>query len=258
LRRRNAAFPGGTLARVPERRDVQSSLADMDRKLRELQRELAMVGRSPEEPAAPPVSHPPQPPPAARVEAAAEAGEQAEAIVADARAEAVHIVDQAAARVAAIGEQIDELQRLRDDLQRSARALVDEYERALRRGAGDGGAPPTAPTLQEQAGAFPPPAASPATPPPAAAERLFEGQIVVNAGPFTDIATLGDFEQALARLPQAEDVYVRGFEGNRALIDVKLAGPVALLDEMRSGLPFDFELVDVGQGRITIDVQLRR
>ena len=53
-------------------------------------------------------------------------------------------------------------------------------------------------------------------------------------------------------------MYVRGFEGNRALIDVKLAGPVALLDEMRRGLPFDFGLVDVGQGRITIDVELRR
>jgi hypothetical protein len=239
---------------VPERRDVQSSLSDMDRKLRELQRELALVGRSPEEPAPPPVPDPATPPGVAPAEADPEAGEQADAIVADARAEAAHIVDQAAARVAAIGEQIDELQRLRDDLQRSARALVDEYERALRREPPDGGAPPAAPTLQEQAGAFRPPAADPAPPPPAAGERLFEGQIVVNAGPFTDIATLGDFEQSLARLPQAEDVYVRGFEGNRALIDVKLAGPVALLDEMRRGLPFDFGLVDVGQGRITIDV----
>jgi hypothetical protein len=239
---------------VPERRDVQSSLSDMDRKLRELQRELALVGRSPEEPAPPPVPDPATPPRAAPAEADPEAGEQADAIVADARAEAAHIVDQAAARVAAIGEQIDELQRLRDDLQRSARALVDEYERALRRGAADGAAPAAAPTLQEQAGAFPPADADPASPPPAAGERLFEGQIVVNAGPFTDIATLGDFEQALARLPQAEDVYVRGFEGNRALIDVKLAGPAALLDEMRRALPFDFVLVDVGQGRITIDV----
>lgn len=53
-------------------------------------------------------------------------------------------------------------------------------------------------------------------------------------------------------------MYVRGFEGNRALIDVKLAGPVALLEEMRRGLPLDFDLIDVGQGRITIDVQLRQ
>jgi hypothetical protein len=246
---------------MTERRDVQSSLADMDRKLRELQRELAMVSRSPEDPAPAPVPEPPPPsPPAAPPAATGEADAQAQAIVAEARAEAAHIVDQAAARVAAIGEQIDELQRLRDDLQRSARAPVDEYERALGRGAGDEAAAPAAPTLQEQAGAFPLPAAdsapAPSAPPPAGGERLFEGQIVVNAGPFTDIATLGDFEQALARLPQAEDVYVRGFEGNRALIDVKLAGPVALLEEMRRGLPFDFGLVDVGQGRITINVDL--
>jgi hypothetical protein len=252
------------LARMTERSDVQSSLADMDRKLRELQRELALVGRRPDEPAPPPGPAPPGPPPAApvRANADADADARAQAIVADARAEAAHIVEQAAARVAAIGEQIDELQRLRDDLQRSARALVDEYERALRRGPADGAAPAAAPTLQEQAGSFPPataePAPPPPTPPPAAGGRLFEGQIVVNAGPFTDIATLGDFEQALARLPQAEDVYVRGFEGNRALIDVKLAGPVALLDEMRRALPFEFGLVDVGQGRITIDVELRR
>lgn len=238
---------------------MQSSLADMDRKLRELQRELALVGRSPDEPAPQPAADPSQPSasPAAAPPAPADADEQAEAIVADARAEAAHIVDQAAARVAAIGEQIDELQRLRDDLQRSARALVDEYERALSRTPSDGGGP-AAPTLQEQAGAFPPRAADSPPPSPAAGERLFEGQIVVNAGPFTDIATLGDFEQALARLPQAEDVYVRGFEGNRALIDVKLAGPVALLEKMRRGLPLDFDLIDVGQGRITIDVQLRQ
>ena len=55
---------------------------------------------------------------------------------------------------------------------------------------------------------------------------------MLNAGPFTDIAALASFEQALARLPQAEDVYVRGFEGNRALVDIKLAAPLALLDEI--------------------------
>ena len=120
-----------------KRRDVQSSLAEMDRKLRELQRELAMVGRRPDEPAPPPAPEPPPPPPPpapAPTEATGDADAQAQAIVAEARAEAARIVDQAAVRVEAIGEQIDELQRLRDDLQRSSRALVDEYERALRRG----------------------------------------------------------------------------------------------------------------------------
>jgi hypothetical protein len=250
-----------------ERRDVESSLADMDRKLRELQKELAMVSREPQPPPAaepapepepepePLAAAPTPPPPAPPPEAAAPdppdppdaptaplaAESQAEAIVAEARAEAARIVDEAAARVAAIGRQIDELQRLRDEVQRSARALVEEYERALRYEAAPEPAPPEH-------------AAAPAR---AAGDPEFEDRVVVNAGPFTDIATLGAFEQALARLPQAEDVFVHGFEGNRALIEVKLAAPVALLDEMRRALPFGFGVVEVEEGRITIDVDRR-
>jgi hypothetical protein len=220
---------------MTERRDVQASLAEMDRKLRELQRELAMVSRPTQTP--PP---PPEPPAAAET--------AAQAIVAEARAEAARIVDEAAARVAEIGEQIDELQRLREDLQRSARALVDEYERALWPGTA-AAAPSSGPAPPEHAA----PASGTAVPPPAEA-RQFEGRVVVNAGPFTDIATLAAFERALAQLPQAEDVYVHGFEGNRALIDVKLAAPVALLDEMRRALPIGFGVVEVGHGRITIDI----
>ncbi len=234
-----------------KRRDVQSSLAEMDRKLRELQRELAMVSRPSEQapPPAPPRADPAPPPAPEAPDTVADAEAQARRIVADARAEAARIVDEAAAGVAAIGGQIDEFQRLREELQRSATALVEEYERALRRGP----PPPTLPTLP-----VPPPPAAPAPPPhaPLASGRQFEGQIVINIGPFTDIATLGTVEQALAQLPQTEDVYVRGFEGNRALVDLKLNAPVPLLDELRRALPFELGLVEIGYGRITIDVQL--
>jgi len=258
---------------MTERRDVESSLADMDRKLRELQRELAMAGRepppaaepepepapgpAPEPPAADPTPPPPSPPsepvaPDASIapeppdapdapSAPLDAESHAQAIVAEARAEAARIVDEAAARVAAIGRQIDELQRLRDEVQRSARALVEEYERALR----------------YEAAAEPAPPEHAVSPAPETEDPEFEGRVVVNAGPFTDIATLGAFEQALGRLPQAEDVFVHGFEGNRALIEVKLAAPVALLDEMRRALPFGFSVVEVEHGRITIDVDGR-
>ncbi len=44
---------------------------------------------------------------------------------------------------------------------------------------------------------------------------VFEGAVVVDAGPFRDITTLSSFEQALAHVPGAEDVYVRSFEGDR-------------------------------------------
>jgi hypothetical protein len=236
------------LVAMTESRDVQSSLADMDRKLRELQRELAMVSRGPEGTAfsppafsAPPPPPPPDTAPAPAAEAEAQAQAKAQEIIADARAEAARIVGEAAERVAAIGRQIDELQRLRDELQRSAQALVEEYERALR----------TAPV-----GDVPPASAPP--PPPQVDGREFDGQVVIDAGPFTDIATLGSFEQALARLPQAEDVYVREFTGSRALIDVLLAAPVALLDEMRRTAPVGFGLVEVADGRIIIEVDAPR
>ena len=77
---------------------------------------------------------------------------------------------------------------------------------------------------------------------------------MINAGPFLDIGTLGAFERALAQLPHAEDVYVRGFEGNRALIDLRLGGSIHLVDEMRRVLPFSFGVVEVGNKLVTINV----
>jgi vacuolar-type H+-ATPase subunit H len=252
-----------------KRRDVQSSLAEMDRKLRELQRELAMVSRPADEAAPTPAARAdpdPAPAPDAATDAPnpiADAEAQAEAIVADARAEAARIVDEAAAGVAAIAGQIEEFQRLREELQRSAKALIEEYERALRRAPAPDTAPeaeatPAPPTNPLALRHQPQPPAPPPPTPPVASGRQFEGQLVINVGPFTDIATLGTFEQALAQLPQTEDVYVRGFEGSRALVDLTLNGPVPLLDELRGALPFDLDLVDIGYGRITIDVESPR
>ena len=101
----------------------------------------------------------------------------------------------------------------------------------------------------------PSPPETTATPAPTRDEgRQFEGEVVLDAGPFADIEALGTLERALAGLAQTEDVYVRGLQGNRALIDVKLAGPVPLLEELRRVLPFAFDLIEIGYGRVTIDV----
>jgi hypothetical protein len=127
-------------------------------------------------------------------DASGEPSHYGRAIIAAAQAEAARISQAAAERVDAVGSQIDDLQRLREELELAVRGLADEYEGALH-------------GLEQD---------SPA------AQRV-EGEVVVNAGPFTDMATLGAFERALARLPDVEDVCVRGLEGNRALIDVRLA-----------------------------------
>jgi hypothetical protein len=49
-------------------------------------------------------------------------------------------------------------------------------------------------------------------------------------------------------------VYVRGFEGNRALINLKLDGTVRLVEEMRRSLPFGFSVTEAADGRLTVDI----
>jgi hypothetical protein len=94
-----------------------------------------------------------------------------------------------------------------------------------------------------------------APPPQSSAENaILQGTVVVDAGPFTDIAVLSQFEQALGRLPGAQDVYVRGFEGQRAVIDVQLAGPIAFGTELRRVSGLAFGIRHAGPGSIAIDL----
>jgi hypothetical protein len=83
---------------------------------------------------------------------------------------------------------------------------------------------------------------------------IFEGPVVIDAGPFTDIATLSTFEQGLARVAGVEDVYVSGFEGNRALVELRVAAPVALVREMRSRSGA-IDVAEAAPGRLRVDVR---
>lgn len=306
--------------------DVSATLSELERKLRELERELATAGGEPQAGATPPRDEP-APPAPAPAPAPPEA-EPAPPPAATGMGEADRLVAEARARLGGLGTQVDDLLRFRDQLQRSARALEEEYGRLLERiGApaqAPGAAAPTpapteppahnplrapivpppaqappfrvAPAAQAPAAAMPaappapappvpgapPPAVAPhvngahapgAAPPPAAPqasgahvpgasplaasphdETVFQGPVVVDAGPFTDISTLSTFEQALARVPGAEDVYVSGFEGNRALVELRLGGPVALVREMRAQLPTPFTVTEAGAARLRIEV----
>ena len=89
-------------------RELESSLAEMDRKLRELQQELALLSRRPEQEQEPPPAPPPAPPPGSTVGA----------------------IEQAAARVAELGRRIDALTDLRKELEEATSALREEQRRA--------------------------------------------------------------------------------------------------------------------------------
>src|SRR4051812_37220996 len=83
-----------------------------------------------------------------------------------------------------LARQIDDLSRFRDQLQRIGRELEDEYARVMARlGAAEAPAPAAPPA----------PAPAPASHPDA------EGTVVLEAGPFADLAALGAAEDALRR-----------------------------------------------------------
>ena len=221
--------------------DVHSSLAEIDRKLRELQRELSMFSGQPA-PETPAPASPPAPParpvPAIPPRPAASApppppssppagpSPEGDPVVADARETAARILDDAGARIAEMGERIQELHRVYSELRRSAGALVEDFGR-MPAGAGPGDPRP----------------------------REYSGTVVVNAGPFADIATLGAFEKSLNRLPGADGVRVRGFEGDRALLDLRLPSPIPLVEELRRVVPFAFRVGEVGHGMVTIHLE---
>jgi hypothetical protein len=92
-------------------RELESSLAEMDRKLRELQRELELLSRPSEDEPEPPPPPPPSP------SSASPGGE----------------IEHAAARVAELGRRIDALIDLRKELDNATGALQEEQRRAASR-----------------------------------------------------------------------------------------------------------------------------
>jgi hypothetical protein len=185
--------------------DLESSLAEIDRRLRELQGELQVVaGRERRE--APAEPSPPSPPPREPEPEPAPA--------------AARLVDDTAGRVAELGRRLEELRRLGTELEEATRALQEELARG-----GSGGPGPT-----------------------------WSGDVVVRAGPFRDIASLGEFERALGQLPGVDEAYVRSFAGDWALLEVRLRGEVALVDEVRRGVSADVRVVDSAPGELEISL----
>jgi len=216
--------------------DVQDTLNELERKLRELQAEL-----SPPAPAAPepppaqglpegpppmPPYRPPVPPP-----------------------------EPPPATAGGLQDQLNELLRFRDQLTEAATKLVEDYSRILEqlsRATADvpEAPPPTTPAAGHATFPVPPPTI------PSTESTLFSGPVTIAAGPFEDITALAQFEQALRAVPHAESVSVRKLKDQRAVVDLELAADVPLVFELRraSERTFDVDHAEPGRLELTIHV----
>jgi hypothetical protein len=268
---------------------VTGTLAELERKLRELERELTSIGRRREagdgvqqvkppqtveprqtvEPPpaieAPPASERPPvvaPPPAQALEpqptaheAYAVANERSAAPqptgrLVDEAIEPAQAPERARPSEAQL-ESLAELRRFRDRLERFGRELAAEYDALLGRVMSGLSAAPAAGAQAPRATA-PAPAAPEVSEAEARESTLFEGRVELGVGPFYDIGALGAFEQRLAGLPGVSEASVRRFEASHAVVDVRLAAPVALVKELRHALSSDFSVREVASGRILL------
>jgi len=299
---------GGARPDSQPARDVTSALAELERKLHELEQELTSIGRRRLRPQGP-VDEPP---------AAATTSAESRGRLIDERAEPEPPLEQAAVEWATPAERatpvqefvptqertspgetspsgretspgggtspsgggtspgggtsrdggrspsdaelagLAELRRFRDRVERFATELTDDYDAMLGRVmAGLSGRGSSEPPF-DPAGAPSTPRMGPVeqTSPPRAApgpeETLFEGRVELGVGPFYDIASLGAFEQDVAALPGVSEVAVRRFEASHAVVDLRLATPVALVGELRRALRTGFSIRQVAEGRMLL------
>jgi hypothetical protein len=85
-------------------------------------------------------------------------------------------------------------------------------------------------------------------------DRLFEGRVLVDAGPFLDIAAVTAFQRALELVPGARGVDVTALDLDRAHLELELSDAVALGREIRAVFPFNFAIFEAGHGRLSINV----
>lgn len=193
---------------------------------------------------------------------------RAREIIAGAEEAALRAGSEAEKRIQDTNEQLDELLRLKDNLLEVVRAVIGDFDEAVSRvERGEPVFPEAAPKAAEPVALEPAPSAPPLPavptipeePPPAEPaelpdEQLFETRVELDAGAFSDFASLSAFERALSRLPKVEDVYVRRLAEDRALIELTLSEATQLLQAMRESLPYSVEVRSASRSKLVVNV----
>ncbi len=235
-----------------------ATMAEIERKLEEL-RARAGVDLTP----APVESPEPEPPPEPAPEPIAAAPDVDDAglelaEIRDRLAELRTVAGRADEAAAGLGQVTGELLSLCAD-------LISRLELATRLSAAEPDVwheedAPEAPAEPEVGDEAPSETVAPAPEPRAAIELdqvvgpVFDGTVRLDAGSFGDIAGVSAFVTTLAEIDGVSDVYVRGFEGDRAQIDVSLEGEFALGERLAAALPGGVHVTHAADSRLSLEL----
>ncbi len=182
----------------------------------------------------------------------AEARAQAAELLADASEQASTLRHQAGLRVGDAASRLEDLLRVREQLLGELRGLVGSYADLLGEHEGGKLEPSARPGEQSSPDSPSPPLLSAA--PPAGSTGLSPRHVELDVGPFVDFAELSAFERALARLPKVDDVYIRGFGDERAVIELSLTEQTPLAHDLSTKLPYGVRVERGEDERLLVEV----
>lgn len=177
----------------------------------------------------------------------AEARAEAARLLAEAEEQAAKLRHEAGLRVGDAASRLEDLLLVREQLLGELRGLLRSYSELI----GEHEAGP----LERSGHTEPARPALPAAAAPAVdGGGLFPTHVELDAGPFGDFAELSAFERALARLPKVEDVYIRGFGDERAVIELSLTEQTPLAHDLSTKLPYGLKLERNDDARLHVEL----
>jgi hypothetical protein len=195
----------------------------------------------------------------------ADAKARAREVVREAEEHAARLRGEALQRLTQTGEELERLLAARESFVTSIRAALDRIEPALR------GVETAAPAPQEASAPAEEP--EPAAPPepsdqdeatPLAddlrrralegdeRERVYDGRVELDVGPFDDFGELSSFARSIRRIPGVVDVDVGAFADGRASLGITLGVPVVLGRALAETVPAAFVVDSAGERSLAI------
>lgn len=86
------------------------------------------------------------------------------------------------------------------------------------------------------------------------AAEMFDGRVEIEVGPLADFSQLVGFEDAAGAITATSEISVKRFAQGRATLEMNLAEPVELLNELERRAPFEFRVRDRRFDRLVLDV----